>query len=56
MGEVRGAVAQDLHGAFKEWWIASKATQCSQYLFTIAINPDPKQRALTRDEFAEFIG
>lgn len=55
IAEIKGAIAQDLHGAFKEWWLESKATNADQYLFTVAINPDPKQPAWTRDQYHEFI-
>jgi glucokinase len=55
IAEIRGAVAQDLHGAFKEWWLASKATNAEQYLFTVAVNPDPKQAEWTREQYHEFI-
>ena len=33
IADVRGAVAQDLHGAFAEWRTHSKATRC-QNIFT----------------------
>ena len=37
--ELRGFVADDLHGAFKEAHAISKGTQCKQYLFSLSLNP-----------------
>ena len=31
IADLRGAVAQDLHGAFQEWFAQSKATKCSHF-------------------------
>ena len=43
IAEVRGAIAQDLHGAFKEWFAASKATECRKYLYSLSVSPDQQQ-------------
>ena len=41
--QVRGAVARDLHGAFKEWEVQAKTlTKCQKYLYSLSINPDPR--------------
>ena len=53
---LRGAVARDLHGAFAEWEAQSTATQCRKYLYSLSINPDPRQRPLSREEIGDFIG
>lgn len=53
--DIRGAVAQDLHGAFKEWRAIAQGTKCTKYLYSLSINPDPGQRALTREEFLDYI-
>ena len=37
--EIRGFVAEDLHGAFKEAYAVSKGTKCRQYLFSMSLNP-----------------
>ena len=37
--EIRGFVADDLHGAFKEAYAVSKGTKCRQYLFSMSLNP-----------------
>jgi hypothetical protein len=53
--EVRGAVAQDLHGVFDEWYAQSMATKCLKYLYSLSINPDPSQGALTRAQYFDLI-
>ena len=53
--DIRGAVAQDLHGAFKEWRAIAQGTKCTKYLYSLSINPDPGQRTLTREEFFDYI-
>lgn len=55
LAEVRGAFARDLHGAFAEWEVASNATQCKKFLYSLSINPDPDQRPVTRDEYYDYI-
>jgi hypothetical protein len=53
---VRGAVAQDLHGAFAEWEAQAHAlTRCQNYLYSLSINPDPAQGPLTREQYADYI-
>jgi len=52
--DTRGSVAQDLHGAFAEWHAQSKATQGKKYLFSLSVNPDEKQRRLTRAEYFDL--
>lgn len=53
--EVRGAIAQDLHGAFAEWYAESKATDCRKYLYSLSINPDHTQGPFTREHYYDFI-
>ena len=53
--DIRGAVAQDLHGAFKEWRAIAQGTKCTKYLYSLSINPDPGQRALSHEEFLDYI-
>jgi hypothetical protein len=56
IAEVRGAVARDLHGAFAEWEVCAHAmTGCRNYLYSLSVNPDPAQRALTRAEYWDYI-
>lgn len=57
VAHVRGAVAGDLHGAFKEWEVqAATLTRCREYLYSLSINPDPAQGPLTRDQYMDYIG
>lgn len=56
IAEVRGAVAQDLHGAFAEWEAQAHAlTGCTNYLFSLSINPDQLQGRLSRDGYLDYI-
>jgi hypothetical protein len=53
--DLRGAVAQDLHGAFHEWYAQSKATKCRKYLYSLSVNPDLAKYGLTREQYLDFI-
>lgn len=55
VADVRGAVAQDLHGAFAEWGAEAKATQCRKYLYSLSINPDHRQGPFRREQYLDFI-
>jgi hypothetical protein len=56
VAELRGAIAQDLHGAFAEWEVQAKAlTRCRNYLYSLSVNPDPRQGSLTRDQYRDYI-
>lgn len=56
VAHLRGAIADDLHGAFKEWEVqADTLTRCTQYLYSLSINPDPRQGPLTRDQYMDYI-
>ena len=52
--ELRGFVADDLIGAFKEAEAISLGTQCQQYLFSLSLNP-PKTARVSVDEFERVI-
>ena len=56
LADVRGAIAQDLHGVFAEWRAISRATQCRKYLYRLALNPDPRQGTLTREQLRSGSG
>lgn len=45
--ELRGFMADDLHGAFAEAQAIAKGTKCKQYLFSLSLNPPPDQAAST---------
>ena len=53
--DVRGAVANDLHGAFAEWEATATGTKCQKYLYSLSVNPDPANGALTREQYLDFI-
>ena len=55
IAEVRGAIAQDLHGAFAEWHAHSKATQGREYLYSLSVSPDDRQGNLTREQYFDFL-
>ena len=56
LADVRGSIASDLHGAFAEWELqADTLTKCQRYLYSLSINPDPKQGPLTRDQYMDYI-
>ena len=55
VAEVRGAIAQDLHGAFAEWYVEAKATKCRRYLYSLSVNPDHTQGPYTREHYYDFI-
>ncbi|MEM1152357.1 MAG: relaxase/mobilization nuclease domain-containing protein [Pseudomonadota bacterium] len=46
--ELRGFVADDLLGAFRESEAISKGTRCKQHLFSLSLNPPPNEDASTR--------
>lgn len=53
---IRGAIAEDLHGAFAEWEAQAHAlTRCENYLYSLSINPDPQQEPLSREEYLDYI-
>ncbi|MBV8978176.1 MAG: relaxase/mobilization nuclease domain-containing protein [Alphaproteobacteria bacterium] len=54
--QVRGAVARDLHGAFAEWEAqAHNLTRCTNYLYSLSINPDQRQGRLSKEQYLDFI-
>jgi hypothetical protein len=42
--ELRGFMADDLHGAFQEIYAASKGTRAKQPFFSLSLSPPPKER------------
>lgn len=52
--ELRGFVADDLHGAFQESYAISRGTQCKQFLFSLSLNP-PKGADVSNDQFLEAV-
>lgn len=50
--EVRGFVADDVRGAFKEACAVSKGTKCKQFLFSLSLNP-PQNEAVGEAVFED---
>ncbi len=55
VAEMRGCVARDLHGAFKEWHAQSTTTNCTKYLYSLSVNPDQRQGRMTREQYCDFL-
>lgn len=56
IAEIRGAVAQDLPGAFAEWEAQAHAmTKAQKYLYSLSVNPDNRMGGLTREQYQEYI-
>ncbi len=56
VAQVRGAVARDLHGAFAEWEAqALNLTRCTNYLYSLSINPDQRQGRLSKEQYLDYI-
>src|SRR5262249_9806114 len=53
--DVRGAVAQDLSGAFAEWRAQARGTNCDKYLYSLSLNPDQSQGHLTREQYIDLL-
>lgn len=52
LAELRGAVADDLYGAFAEFEAVAAGTRAEKYLYSLSINP---HEPLTRDQYMEAI-
>lgn len=50
--ELRGFMADDLHGAFAEAQAIAKGTKCKQYLFSLSLNP-PQNEAVATECFTK---
>lgn len=56
VAEIRGAIADDLHGAYAEWEAQAHAmTKAKNYLYSLSINPDPAQGRLCREQYEDYI-
>ncbi len=57
VAEIRGAIADDLHGAFAEWELQAKGlTKCKNYLYSMSINPWEKVNGpMTREQYTDYI-
>jgi hypothetical protein len=54
VAELRGFVARDLDGAFQESYAISRGTKCTQFLFSLSLNP-PKGGEVSTDQFMSAI-
>lgn len=45
--ELRGFIANDLHGALREAYAVSKATKAKQFMFSLSLNPPPEAKVST---------
>jgi hypothetical protein len=56
VAQVRGAVARDLHSAFAEWEAqAANLTRCTNYLYSLSVNPDQRQGRLSKEQYLDYI-
>jgi hypothetical protein len=55
IADVRGAVAQDLSGAFSEWTAQARATKCEKNFYSLSLNPDQAQGRLTREQYLDLL-
>lgn len=56
IADLRGAIADDLHGAFAEWEAeASAMTKCRNYLYSLSVNPDPANGPMPREFYDDYI-
>lgn len=50
-----GNIADDLHGVFAEWKLqADTLTKAKNYIYSLSLNPDPKQPPLTIEQVVEY--
>ncbi|MEZ5922014.1 MAG: RHS repeat-associated core domain-containing protein [Parvularculaceae bacterium] len=47
--EVRGFASDTVSGAFNEAYALSRGTRCTQFLFSLSVNPPPKEKPSTQD-------
>jgi hypothetical protein len=52
--ELRGFIADDLHGAFEESYAISRGTKCKQFLFSLSLNP-PKDAIVSDEQFMQAV-
>ena len=54
VAQLRGFVADDLGGAFRETYAISRGTRCQQYLFSLSLNP-PKGVSASNEDFEQAV-
>ncbi len=55
LADLRGAITDDLPGAFAEWEAQAGTTKCRNYLYNLSVNPDPAQGPLPRSLHDDYI-
>ena len=53
--EVSGFIAEDVQGALKETYAMSKATKCTQYMYSLSLNPPEEAGYVTKEKFIATI-
>ncbi len=54
VAQLRGFIANDLDGAFRETYAISKGTRCQQYLFSLSLSP-PKGASVSNEQFEQAL-
>lgn len=54
VAQLRGFIADNLDGAFRETYAISKGTRCSQYLFSLSLSP-PKGASVSNEQFEQAV-
>jgi hypothetical protein len=54
VAEMRGFIADDLHGAFQESHAISRGTRCKQFFFSLSLNP-PKGAEVSDEQFLQAV-
>lgn len=54
VAQLRGFVADNLDGAFRETYAISRGTRCQQYLFSLSLNP-PKGATVSNEAFERAV-
>lgn len=56
IADLRGAIADDLHGAFAEWKAQAVAmTKCENDLYSLSVNSDPSQGLMPRELYDDYL-
>jgi len=50
--ELRGFVSRDLEGAFNEAYALSRGTKCDEFLYSLSLNPPPKEKIADQEFLA----
>ena len=54
VAQLRGFIANNLDGAFRETYAISKGTRCQQYLFSLSLSP-PKGASVSNEQFERAV-